>query len=87
MEVLNKLKHTLPKSALRTSCYCMVYLRNCLVIWEASFKTYLKHNIYTLQNRAVKIIGGGLWRLPRNSITYNSTIKRVVLSRIGQNKL
>ena len=42
--VLNKLKHTIPKNALRTIYYNMVHPRLLygLIIWETLFKTYLK---------------------------------------------
>ena len=61
--VMTKLKHYLPQKALLTVYYSLVHthLLYGLSVWGSAYKTHLK-KLITLQNKAVKIIGGGSYR-------------------------
>ena len=60
MGIIFKLKTLLPTSALLTLYYAIAYphLLYGLTVWASTCQTYLK-SLRTLQNKAVKIIGGG----------------------------
>ena len=61
--VMSKLKHYLPQKALFTVYYSLVHthLLYGLSVWGSAYTTHLK-KLITLQNKAVKIIGGGSYR-------------------------
>ena len=56
----SKLKHVLPQNALFKLYYSLFYphLLYGLVAWGSTFPTYL-HKFASIQNKAVKLIGGG----------------------------
>ena len=60
MVILCKLKHVLPQNALFKLYYSLVHphLLYGLVAWCSTFSTYL-HKLASIQNKAVKLIGGG----------------------------
>ena len=60
---MSKLKHYLPQKALLTVYYSLVHthLLYGLSVWGSAYTTHLK-KLITLQNKAVKIIGGGSYR-------------------------
>ena len=61
--ILYKLKPILPQNALLKSYYSMVHshLLYGLVVWRSTFPSYLK-KLNSIQNKAVKLIGGGNYR-------------------------
>ena len=60
MGILSKLKHFLPSNSLLKLYYAFIHphLLYGLSIWGCTHKSYLS-KLQTLQNKAVKIIGGG----------------------------
>ena len=58
--ILYKLKPILPQNALPELYYSMVhsYVLYGLVVWGSTFPSYLK-NLNSIQNKAIKLIGGG----------------------------
>ena len=61
--VLCKLRHILPKSALRILYHSMIHphLLYGITVWGNAFDKHLKR-LATLQNKAVKLISGAQWR-------------------------
>ena len=61
--VLCKLRHILPKSALRNLYHSMIHLHLLygVTVWGNTFDKHLKR-LATLQNKAVKLISGAQWR-------------------------
>ena len=59
--IISKLRHFLPPNALLNVYYAFIHphLLYCLLIWGSSFPSYLK-KLTVLQNKAIKLIGGGL---------------------------
>ena len=64
---ISKLLHFLPTSALLNVCYAFIHphLLYGLLIWGSSFLSHLK-KLTVLQNKAIKLIGGGF---PRDRVT------------------
>ena len=60
LAILSKLKPVLPQNALLKLYYAMVhpYLIYSLVAWGSTFPSYIE-KLNILQNKAVKLIGGG----------------------------
>ena len=58
--ILAKVKPFLNTKALLNLCYAIFHsrLQYGLITWSSTFKSYLK-KLSTLQNKAVKIVGGG----------------------------
>ena len=65
--IISKLRHFLPTNALLNVCYAFIQLHLLygLPIWGSSFPSHLK-KLTVLQNKAIKVIGGGL---PRDRAT------------------
>ena len=61
--VMCKLKNVLPPKALLVLYYSMIHshLLYGITIWEYTYEKYLKR-LKTLQNKAVKVLGGGRWQ-------------------------
>ena len=61
--IISKLKHIFPSDALLKLYYSLLhpYLLYGLPIWGSTYKTY-QARLGALQNRAVKLIGGGNFR-------------------------
>ena len=60
MGILSKLRLILPQNALLKIYYVLIHsqLTYGLIIWGSTFPSYL-HKLQSLQNKAVKMIGGG----------------------------
>ena len=62
VEIMFKSKQYMPKKALQALCYSLIHthLLYGLPVWGSTHPSYLK-KLVTLQNKAVKLIGGGLY--------------------------
>ena len=60
-----KLRNVLPPKVLLVLYYSMIHphLLYGITIWGNTYEKYLKR-LRTLQNKAVKVLGGGRWRTP-----------------------
>ena len=65
--IISKLRHYLPTSAILQIYYSLIHthLLYGLIVWGSTYKSKLK-KLLSLQNKAVKLIGGGL---SRDSVT------------------
>ena len=63
LDVMCKLRNVLPPKALLVLYYSMIYphLQYGITIWGNTYEKYLKR-LRTLQNKAVKVLGGGRWQ-------------------------
>ena len=63
LDVMCKLKNVLPPKALLVLYYFMIqpHLLYGIIIWGNTYEKYLKR-LRTLQNKAVKVLGGGRWQ-------------------------
>ena len=61
--VMRKLRNVLPPKALLVLDYFMIHphLLYGITIWGNTYEKYLKR-LRTLQNKAVKVLGGGRWQ-------------------------
>ena len=61
--VMCKLRNVLPPKALLVLYYSIIHphLLYGITIWKNTYKKYLKR-LRTLQNKAVEVLGGGIWQ-------------------------
>jgi len=72
--ILRKVKLFLTLNSLRQIYFAIFqsHLQYGLIVWGNTYKSYL-NKLCTLQNKAIKIIGGGTWR--ESAIPYYSKFK------------
>ena len=76
--ILHKIKSFLPTSALLYVYYSLMYLHLSygIIIWGSTYKSYLG-KLISLQNKAIRAVGGAEWNESSSSLYYRFKVLKL----------